>query len=270
MRHLPARLYTASMNEPTAMNQTTAEHRRVLEEVRSALRSEARRRPVDQVELDYRDGVLTLAGEVHSIAVKRLLLEHAAAHPDVTGILDRLHVTPAQPMGDGEVRDHVTAALLQDAALSEIAVYEHVKGDALCVRDPPVERHGEITVAVAGGLVTLDGDVPSLAHKRLAGVLAWWVPGSRDVINGLGVTNPEPDLDAEITDAVRMVLEKDPFVDASQIRVFTLNSVVNLHGIVPVDAEREMAEFDAWYVFGVDKVENRLHVHAAEPTGQHG
>ena len=93
-------------------------------------------------------------------------------------------------------------------------------------------------------------------------MLAWWVPGSRDVINGLGVLAPETELDAEITDVVHMVLEKDPFVDAGQIRVLTQNARVMLHGLVPTEAEREMAEFDAWYVFGVDDVENKIEVRA--------
>lgn len=92
---------------------------------------------------------------------------------------------------------------------------------------------------------------------RLAGVLAWWVPGSRDVVNGLGVEPPEEDNDDEVSDAVRLVLEKDPFVDATRIDVSTRDYVVTLEGLVPAVGEREMAEFDAWYVFGVD-VERRV------------
>lgn len=34
--------------------------------------------------------------------------------------------------------------------------------------------------------------------------------------------------------------------------------VVTLAGLVASEAEREMAEQDAWYVFGVDKVINKL------------
>jgi osmotically-inducible protein OsmY len=94
----------------------------------------------------------------------------------------------------------------------------------------------------------------------LAGVLAWWVPGSRDVINGIAVEPPEQDSDVAILEAVRLVLEKDPFVDASQIRVGVKNALVRLTGLVPSEAEREMAEFDAWYVFGVDMVDNRIEV----------
>ena len=102
--------------------------------------------------------------------------------------------------------------------------------------------------------------MPGLDDKRLAGVLAWWVPGSRDVINGIAVEPPEDDSDEAILEAVRLVLEKDPFVDASQVRVGVRNALVRLGGAVPSEAEREMAEFDAWYVFGADKVDNRIDV----------
>jgi osmotically-inducible protein OsmY len=217
--------------------------------------------------MDFSDGILTVEGEVRSVAVKKLLLERGAAHPAVDGIVDRLRVAPAQPMGDSQIRDLVRDALLEEAALAEVAIREAVKGENFTVREPPGVCLGDISVEVEDGVVTLDGLVPSLAHKRLAGVLAWWVPGTRDVINGLEVRFPEEDRDEEITDAVRMVLEKDPFVDASQIRITTRESVVTLEGVVPKDAEREMAESDTWYVFGVDKVDNRLSVRPVEPTG---
>jgi osmotically-inducible protein OsmY len=104
--------------------------------------------------------------------------------------------------------------------------------------------------------------VPSLSHKRLAGVLAWWVPGSREVINGLAVEPPQADSDDEITDAVRLVLDKDRFVPADQIRVRTRGRVVTLEGIVANQTLCELAECDAWYVFGVDRVVNHLQVSA--------
>ena len=127
------------------------------------------------------------------------------------------------------------------------------------IRGPDTPR-GDITISVVENVVTLDGDIPSLSHKRLAGVLAWWVPGSRDVVNGLGVEPPEEDNDDEVSDAVRLVLGKDPFVDATRIHVSARDYVVTLEGLVPAEGEREMAEFDAWYVFGVDKVVNRIEV----------
>jgi len=84
------------------------------------------------------------------------------------------------------------------------------------------------------------------------------VPGSRDVVNGIEEAPEEEDSDPEMTDAVRLALEKDVFVNASQIRVSTQDRVVTLDGLVTSEAEKDMAERDAWYVFGVDRVVNRL------------
>lgn len=234
----------------------------ILAEVRSALHSEPRFRRWRDVNVTLESGALAIEGEVENVAVKRLLLERAAAHPGIAGIIDRLRIAPARRMGDGEIRDRLRDALLEEPAFMEVALYERTAA----IREP-ARRRGDIRFRVDDGVVTLDGNAPSLAHKRLAGVLAWWVPGTRDVVNGLDVSAPEEDRDDEITDAVRIALEKDPFVDASQVRVTTRNSVVTLDGVVPKEAEREMAEFDAWYVFGVDRVENRIEVHPGIPTG---
>jgi osmotically-inducible protein OsmY len=66
----------------------------------------------------------------------------------------------------------------------------------------PVDTaRGAIELRVENGVVTRAGEVPGLDYKRLAGLLAWWVPGSRDVINGLGVTPPEQDSDAAMTES---------------------------------------------------------------------
>jgi osmotically-inducible protein OsmY len=241
---------------------------KVLDAVRHALSSEPRIGPkAPHLDMDFEAGTLTLQGELPDIAAKKLALEHAAAIPEVTGIIDRLHVTPAEAMGDKQIRDRVCGALEQEPAFTELALSEIVKDEERSLREPVERRRGWIRVSVADGLVTLDGDVPGLEYKRLAGVLAWWVPGSRDVINGLGITPDEPDNDAEITDAVRMVLEKDPFVDAGQIIVGTVDAVVTLAGLVPSESEREMAEFDAWYVFGVDRVHNKIEVAPFPPGG---
>ena len=107
----------------------------------------------------------------------------------------------------------------------------------------------------------LDGWVISLSHKRLAGVLAWWVPGCRDVVNGLEVLPPEQDNDDEVSDALSLVLEMDPMIPhPEQIRVETHDHVVTLQGLVNTETEKIRAEQDAWYLFAVDNVINRLAV----------
>lgn len=232
----------------------------VLTSVRTALESEPRLAGQSHAISVVRvAGVVALEGEVADIAAKKLALERVATVPGIEGIVDRLRVQPAERMGDGAVRDAVCRALLQEPALAECGIAAKA-GRGMKVLRAPQPFHRQIDVEVEAGVVTLNGAVPGLGHKRLAGVLCWWVPGSRDVVNGLEVVPDEPDNDAEITDAVRLVLEKDPFVNAGQIQVGTHDRVVTLRGLVPTPAERHMAEFDAWYVFGVDRVKNEIQV----------
>ncbi|MGH7966121.1 MAG: BON domain-containing protein [Candidatus Binatia bacterium] len=193
------------------------------------------------------------------MAAKKRALELAAAVPGVSGIVDRLRVAPAQRMDNSILRDHVRDVLTQEPALQLCIIQTQDHGGVSPARGAAREPAGVITVAIEGGVVTLNGRVPSLSHKRLAGALAWWVPGSRDVINGLEVASPQEDNDDEITDAVRLVLEKDHLVDAGQIRVSTRRAVVTLEGLVVAnEREKSLAESDAWYVFGVDRVVNAL------------
>jgi osmotically-inducible protein OsmY len=241
--------------------QADLEKERVLKEVRAAFEREPRinlhRYPV---RMEFNDGVLTLEGEIEDIAAKKLGMELAAAVRGVSGIIDRLHVRPATPMGDGAILDAVRDALLQEPTLQNCSIDLLRKGQLETVRQMSDERHGMIRVSVANGVVVLDDHVTSLAQKRLAGVLAWWVPGSRDVINGMAVEPDQPDSDEELAKTIRVVLKKDPFVNVDRITVTARRSVVTLEGEMPSAPQREMAEFDAWYVFGVDRVVNRLEV----------
>ena len=220
--------------------------RDLLGAVRSALHSEPRvHATAGPIRLGLANGDLTMEGEVDHIAGKKLALEAAARVPGVSTIIDRLHVRPATPMGDGDIRDKVRDALLEESTLGSCTIRILDQGRLQTMREP-VDTIGTIDIRVENGVVTLDGDVIGAGQKRMAGVLAWWVPGSRDVINGIGVTPPEQDSEAAVTDAVLQVLEKDPFVDSTSIRVHTRRSVVTLDGIVPREAERKLAEDDAW------------------------
>jgi osmotically-inducible protein OsmY len=238
-----------------------SERERVLKEVRAAFERAPRinlhKYPV---KMEFSDGVLTLEGEAEHVAAKKLSLELAIAVHGVSGIVDRLHVAPASRMGDGAILDAVRDALLQEPTLMNCSIQVIHKGQLETVRDVTVEPHGMIRISVTEGVVLLDDHVISMTQKRLAGVLAWWVPGSRDVINGMDVVSDQPDSDEELAKAVRIVLKKDPFVNGERIRAAAKQSVVTLDGDVPSDPQKEMAEFDAWYVFGVDRVVNRLEV----------
>jgi osmotically-inducible protein OsmY len=208
------------------------------------------------------DSVLILEGDVGSIAAKKLALELAGATPEVRGVVDRLHVAPAEPRGDGAILDALTTLLLEARELRNCTLRAIRKGETLTLQENgDDDASGDILVEVKDGVVTLDGWVISLSHKRMAGVLAWWVPGCRDVVDALEVLPPEQDNDDEVSDALSLVLEMDPMIpDPGQIRVSTQNYVVTLEGLVGTEEVRQRAEQDAWCLFAVDRVVNQLAV----------
>lgn len=212
------------------------------------------------IRIDVSEGAVVLEGEVGSVAAKKLALELAGGVDGIRGVVDRLRIGPAERKGDGVVRDSVCAFLLQAAELRNCTIRVRSKGRTETLRDTRGEGGGTLEVAVEDGVITLEGMVISLSHKRIAGVLAWWTPGCRDVVNSLDVLPAEEDNDAEVVDALRLVLEMDPLVQEHQISVQADNYVVTLEGYVRTEEERKRAELDAWALFAVDDVINNIEV----------
>lgn len=206
----------------------------ILKEVRAAFEHEPRinlrKYPIHMA---FEEGVLTLEGEVEHVAAKKLAMERAIAVSGVTGIVDRLHVTPSTRMGDGAILDAVRNALLQEPCLQSCSIQVKHKGTWETVREVTANPHGVIQVSVTDGVVLLDDHVISLTQKRQAGLLAWWVPGSRDVINGMEVIPPQEHSDDELAESVRLALKKDPFVNVDRVRVTVEKAVVTLRVICP-------------------------------------
>ncbi|NTV11062.1 MAG: BON domain-containing protein [Zoogloea sp.] len=233
----------------------------MLNRVRAALEHEAHLDFASHsLAIDFHDGVLILEGEVPDIATKKLALGAADAVPGVSSLVDRLRLATMPPLGDGAIRDAVCAALAGHVDFQNCTLKALVKGQLEVLHDAGAEPGGAINVAVEDGVVTLGGHVLSLSHRRLAGVLAWWARGCRDVCNLLEVQPDEADNDDEVSDALRLVLETDPQVNPDQIRIDSHDYVVTLSGVVATEEECRRVEQDAWYVHGVKRVVNRLDV----------
>lgn len=211
------------------------------------------------IRLTYAEGVLTMQGDLPDIRAKKRALEACAALPEVRWVEDRLRVEPSAPMGDGQILAHLETALLSEPVFQECMLRAQ-RGKALELVRDSIAARGTLEVSVNEGVVRFEGRVPSLSHKRLAAVLAWWIPGVRDVQNGLEVDPAEEDSDDEISDALRLVFDKDPLLDASEIGFSTERSIVTLRGVVASEEQRRAAEHDALYLFGVDDVVNEIEV----------
>lgn len=214
------------------------------------------------IKVGLADGAVVLEGEVEDVAAKKLALELAGAVEGPRGVVDRLRVAPSERRGDGAIRDSLCGFLLREPEFRNCTIRVGAKGGVETLQDVPAGRGGEIELAIEDGVVTFEGAVVSHSHKRLAGVLAWWTPGCRDVLNSLDVVPPEEDGDDEVVDALRLVLEMDPLVQADQITASCRNYVVTLAGYVRTEEERRRADLDAWCLFAVDKVINRIEVRA--------
>lgn len=206
------------------------------------------------------DGVLSIGGEVADIASKRRAFARAIELGEARRVIDRVRVAPAVPTEDGTVRAHVREAILGESAFDECGLTLSHDGREDTVRSVGREARGSVHLRVEDGVVLLEGSVPTLAHKRLLETLAWWVPGTCDVRNELDVRSPEEENDDEVSDAVRMALEKEPLVDAAQLRVDTRDGEVTLRGTLPSAEQRLIAERDAWCVPGVREVVDRIQI----------
>ncbi len=185
-----------------------------------------------------RDGQIVLAGEVEELPAKMVSERLAKAVNGVRCVVNNLRVRAIPTRTDAEIHDHLMDAFEQDHVLDERM----------------------LSPIVQDSVVTLTGTVDALAKKRLAGLLAWWMAGVKDVKNHLAVVPEEDDNDEEIQDFVHIALEMDKLVDETRIGVKVKDSVVTLVGIAHNNQEVRVAEADAWAVFGVRDVVNKLEV----------
>jgi osmotically-inducible protein OsmY len=91
-----------------------------------------------------------------------------------------------EPAGDDAITHQLVHALLSEPHLDQCGVGRHV-GPTLCAERPGAHASWWIELYVENGVITLDGTVPSLAHKKLAGEIAHHVAGARGVVNAINV-----------------------------------------------------------------------------------
>jgi len=206
------------------------------------------------------DGTVTLEGEVADVAAKKLALELAGAVHGVRSVIDRLRVAPGERRGDGAVRDSAARLLLESPELKRCSFNMRTNEKMVVLRRVERDADGDVEISVTDGVILLEGQVISQSHLRFAGAVAWWTPGRRDVINALEVLPPDEDRDDEVADVMRLVLEADPELDADLIRTNCSNKVVVLEGSVPNEHQKRRAELDAWSLFAIRGVVNRLEV----------
>ncbi len=198
---------------------------------------------------------ICLEGEVENIIAKRKAWRTACAVADTPRIVDRLRVRVGQQRNGQALQQAALNALTAEPAFAAMDIHTD------STRSPPKDSDW-IHIAAKDCAIDLYGQVNSLSHRRLAEVIAWWVPGACNVHNQLRVFPAEEENDAEINDIVRIVLEKDPMLDAGQISIGVRNGEVTLKGLVYSQEQKHFAVYDCWYIPGVHEVHDLLHLGA--------
>lgn len=111
------------------------------------------------IEIEARNGVITLHGQVGSLTHRRLADVLAWWSGGSQDVQNYLRVVPAERDNDGELADAVRIVLEKD----------------------PLVHADQLNVQVRDGQVTLHGSVASREEKRLAKLDAWYVLGVHEV-----------------------------------------------------------------------------------------
>jgi osmotically-inducible protein OsmY len=237
-----------------------ARHSPLLERIRSRLQNSPRGDLLRRgMRVFLEKGDLVLEGEVTDVADKKTALVQAAMVAGVGPIIDRLHVRPSARRSDAEILRDVRHLLAAEVALADCLVQgtacgNHSRTMVLC----PEGWQGDIEIRVEDGVVTLDGEVPGLAQKCLASILAWSVPGCRDVIDGLGVDATDEDSDTAMTEAIRRAMERLSPSRGAPLTLRVTGGVVTLAGEVASWDEVRAIDRMIWGMFGVTEVRNQL------------
>src|SRR3989337_792081 len=111
---------------------------------------------------------------------------------------------------------------------------------------------------MVGGIAAIMAErLDEPCRKKLALEIAGACGGIQRIVDRLRVAPAERVGDAAIRDHVRHTLLQEPVLSACSIRFPSGNHMETAREVAN-EKVKEVAEFDAWYVFGADTVLNRL------------
>jgi osmotically-inducible protein OsmY len=203
----------------------------------------------DSIKTESKDGVVTLTGTVAEASHKSLAQDTVASLPGVKSVDNQLLVSGKQP-----------------AEHSDMWISLKVKSALLFHRN--VSATGT-TVYVKNGIVTLQGEVSSLAEKELTTEYAKDVDNVKQVKNEMTIaknpaqpneTTGEKIDDASITAQVKSSLLSHHSTSALHTTVSTTDGVVTLSGIAKNDAEKSLVTKLVNDINGVTSVINNMTV----------
>jgi osmotically-inducible protein OsmY len=136
----------------------------IVDEIRTAIRSDARIHNPAEVAVSEREGTVTLRGTVRSLHQRRAAVEVARSVPGVLAVEDGLRVDPRDRFHDAEIRGAALQALMSSARVPE-----------------------SVDVNVADGWLTLKGRVKHQSESDAAFEAVSELPGVGGVTNRIVV-----------------------------------------------------------------------------------
>lgn len=164
------------------------------------------------------EGLVALTGFTDNLLSQQRAEEIALAVRGVRGVTSTVAVSCAE-LGDAELQRDVCGALADDPATGDYGVH----------------------CTVAGGVVTLAGELQSWTEKQLVLRVLQGVRGVRAFITEHLTVRPGAihNSDEAITTQVRELLDWDIRVDGSLVEVRTADQAVHLSGTVGTHAEKD-------------------------------
>lgn len=202
-----------------------------------------RRLDASGLRVEVEGGTVTLRGAAATDRDAALAQEDAAGVNGVAEVVDRIKVEfPGKlaPPTDEAIRARIQAALSLDT----------------------VRRPVDLVLAVADGMVFMEGFVETLTDKRQVEDIAARQSGVSEVHNNLTVVPSIDRHDDQIAADVRGAMQSDGAPAQGSVSVQVEMGVVTLKGSVPGEAARRRVKEAAASVSGVVEVRDRLRASA--------
>ena len=187
--------------------------------------------PAGKINVDVKDGVVSLTGTVGSFVQVQRATQRAELVRGVSSVINQLEVA-ADGSPDWDIRSSVVEAL----------------------RDDPATASQIPDVVVKDGVVTVRGQVDSWARRDLVKQVAGAVRGVRGLHDELAVAEGSPISDEELSAEVRERLHDDVRIADDHLDVQVKHGHVVITGTVTSAAERTRA-FDDARIAGVKAVD---------------
>ena len=211
--------------------------------VKDALRADPRVN-APEITTTTSKGIVTLSGNVANLAAKTYAVAEAKKINGVSGVIDKLVVTPSY-RSDTDISNAVRRRILNNAVI----------------------KSQELFVVCKDGVVTLSGTVGSYSEEHQAGLLASEVRGVKEVKNTLLTKWSSTRSDLEIKNDAVAAIERDVYMTGLPITVGVKDGIVSLSGSVGSYDEQDRAYNDVRWILNVKGATNGLTVKWYENHG---